>query len=253
MRGQAEPLQAPIETLPGFRRRILIEPAPGRVTAELEDDYHRMTVEIAHQGGIATAVSGAMARAPWTTCPGAELQLSRSFAGRPLAEFGAVGERDENCTHLHDLALLAAAHAADATPTVIDILVSDVVDGARQAELRRNGAAVMRWRIERDLVVEPDAIAGCGLHQLRDWIAGLDGDAKEAARLLRWGVMLARGREMVIEKETRQLPQGRCYTFQPDRFAVAERSGAILDLSGPNAGPLADRRPPDPKAPHRSV
>ncbi len=233
---------APIDGLPGFRRRILIEPGRDRVTAELEDDYHRMAVELAHEGGIANRISGSVARAPWTTCPGAELQLSRSFTGRPIDGFGIVGERDENCTHLHDLALLAAAHARDAGPTVIDILVSDRVDGAEYAELRRSGVAVMRWRLERDLIVEPDAISGRGLHELRDWIASLDEGAKEAARLLRWGVMLARGRAIVVEKDTEQLPQGRCYTFQPERFAVAERSGAILDLSASSGGPLADRR-----------
>ena len=231
-----------IDALPGFRRRILIEPAPGRVTAELEDDYHRMAVEIAHEAGIATGVSAAMARAPWTTCPGAELELPRSFTGRALAGFGAVGERDSNCTHLHDLALLAAAHAADASPTVIDILVSDAVGGTRHAEVRRNGVAVLRWRLERDRIAEPAAVAGRGLHELRDWIAGLGEGEKEAARLLRWGVMLSGGRTVVVEKSNRQLPQGRCYTFQPDRFAQAERDGLILDFSASPEGPLADRR-----------
>lgn len=241
-----------IDALPGFRRRILIEPALSRVTAELEDDYHRMAVEIAHEGGIATDVSASMARAPWTTCPGAELQLPGTFTGRPLALFGAVGEREWNCTHLHDLALLAAAHAADATPTVIDILVSDPVDGAKHAELRRNGAVAMRWRIERDRIAAPAPIAGRGLRELRDWIADLDEAAKEAARLLRWGVMLSGGRAIVVEKDTRQLPQGKCYTFQPDRFAMAERSGAILDLSASSSdGPLANRRARAPEAANR--
>lgn len=234
----AEP---PIDALPGFRRRILIEPAAGRVTAELEDDYHRMSVALAHDGGIATALSASVARAPWTTCPGAELELPRTFLGRPLAGFGVVGERERNCTHLHDLALLAAAHAADPARTVIDILVSDPVDGRKRAELRRDGAAVMCWRLDRDRVAAPAAIAGRGLRELGDWIAGLDDGDKEAARLLRWGVMLSGGRAIVIEKDTERLPQGKCYTFQPERFAVADRLGAILDLSGSHPGPLADR------------
>ncbi len=233
--------KGPIEALPGFRRRILIQPAPGRVTAELEDDYHRMTVEITHEGGVATTVWASMARAPWTTCPGAELQLPRSFTGRLLADFGVVGEREQNCTHLQDLALLAAAHAADASPMVIDILVSDPVDGAKQAELQRNGAAVLQWRMEGNLVTAPAAIAGRGLHQLGDWIAGLDESTKEAARLLRWGTMISGGRLMVIEKVIGGLLQGRCYTFQPDRFAAAERLGEIIDFSVSGREVLADR------------
>ena len=230
-----------IDALPGFRRRILLEPAAGSVSAELEDDYHHMAVTIAHERGIAMAVSASMGRAPWTTCPGAELELSRSFIGRPLAGFGAVGEREWNCTHLHDLALLAAAHAADPMPTVIDILVSDPVGGIRHAELRRNGDVAMRWRLDRDRIAAPDSIAGCRLRELRDWIASLDESTKEAARLLRWGAMLAGGRSMVIEKETKGLPRGKCYTFQPDRFAVASRLGAIVDLSASADGPLANR------------
>ena len=38
---------------PAFRHRILIEPAPGCVTAEIEDDWHRMVVIVFHGGGIA--------------------------------------------------------------------------------------------------------------------------------------------------------------------------------------------------------
>lgn len=230
-----------IAALPGFRRRILIEPAAGRVTAELEDDYHRMAVTITHAGGIATDVASSMARAPWTTCPGAELELPRSFTGRPLALFGAVGERERNCTHLHDLALLAAAHAGDALPTVIDILASDPVEGVKHVELRRNGAVAMRWRIDRDRIAEPAVLAGRGLRELGDWIVRLDGSEQEAARLLRWGAMISFGREMVIDKDTKLLPHGKCYSFQPDRFATADRFSAILDFSGSREGPLADR------------
>lgn len=240
--------EAPLDALPGFRRRILIEPGAGSVGAELEDDYHRMAVTIAHENGIATAVSATMARSPWTTCPGAERQLPLSFVGRPLAGFGIVGERARNCTHLHDLALLAAAHAGDAAPTVIDILASDPVDGVKRAELRRNGATVLRWRLEGNRIVAPAAIAGRGLRELGDWIAGLDADGREAARLLRWGTMISGGRAIVVEKDTKQLPQGACYTFQPERFARAARSGAILDLSGLHPGPLADRSTAAPTA-----
>ncbi len=233
--------RAAVDALPGFRRRILIEPAAGRTTAALEDDYHRMAVTVAHERGIATAVTASMARAPWTTCPGAALQLRHSFVGRPLARFGFVGERERNCTHLHDLALLAAAHAADAAATTIDILVSDAVGGIKLAELRRDGAVVLRWRLEGERIVAPAIIAGRGLRDLGDWIAGLDGGEKEAARLLRWGTLLSNGRTVVVDKDTRQLPQGRCYTFQPDRFAVAERLDPFVDFSASADGPLADR------------
>lgn len=230
----------PIDALPGFRRRILIEPAAGRVTAALEDDYHRMSVAVAHDCGIATAVTAATERVPWTTCPGAESQLTCSFAGLPLAGFGTVGERDRNCTHLHDLAQLAAAHANDAAPTTIDILVSDPIDGGRTAELRRNGVVAMCWQLDGARIAAPAVIAGRTLRELGDWIAGLDAAEKEAARMLRWGMMLAHGRHIVVEKDTERLPQGRCFSFQPDQFAVAQRRDPFLDFSVSRRALLAD-------------
>ena len=234
-------LRTRIDALPGFRRRIVIEPAAGSVIAALEDDYHRMAVAIAHERGIATAVTAVAERVPWTTCPGAKLALTRSFTGRPLAGFGDVGERERNCTHLHDLALLAAMHAADATATTIDILVSDAIDGIKCAELRRNGAVAMRWRLDGAGIVAPAIIAGRGLRDLGDWIAGLDEDEKEAARLLRWGTLLSSGRTVVVEKDTKHLPQGKCYTFQPDQFAIAERRDPFLDFSASPDDLPADR------------
>lgn len=229
-----------IDAPPGYRRRIVIEPVAGRVTAALEDDYHRMAVAVMHDCGIATGVTAITERVPWTTCPGAELQLTRTFTGRPLARFGTVGERERNCTHLHDLALLAAAHANDPAATTIDILVSDPIDGSRTAEIQRDGAVAMRWRLDGGSIVSPEAIAGRTLHELGEWIAGLGAADKEAARLLRWGAMLANGRHIVVEKDTKQLPQGRCFTFQPDQFALAERRDPFLDFSVSGRRLLAD-------------
>ena len=64
------PLPDP-EIAPGYRRRIVIEPSPGAVTAELEDDYHRMVVTLRHDGEVITGVASKMKRSPWTTCEGA--------------------------------------------------------------------------------------------------------------------------------------------------------------------------------------
>ena len=54
------------EIAPGYRRRIVIEREPGSVTAELEDDYHRMVVTLRHADGIITGVESEMKRSPWT-------------------------------------------------------------------------------------------------------------------------------------------------------------------------------------------
>jgi hypothetical protein len=235
---------APIDTLPGFRRRFIVTPASNRVSSEVEDDYHCMGVTIHHDGRVATKVESVMQRAPWTTCPGAVARLEQTFMGVPLDGFAARGEKRTNCTHLHDLAVLAAAHALDSDPLVYDILVSDPVEGRRRAELRRNGTSVLGWVQSDGRMVEPEELAGVAFDQMRPWIDSLDPAGQEAARLLRWGTILAHGRTIAWERQSdsSRLPVGNCYTFQPERIAAARRVGAIRDFSqGPR--PLEEHRP----------
>jgi hypothetical protein len=234
----------PIETLPGFRRRFRVTPAAGRVSSEVEDDYHCMGVTLHHDGRVATKIESDMQRAPWTTCPGAVAQLEQTFTGVPLEGFAARGEKKTNCTHLHDLAVLAAAHAADGAPMVYDLLVSDPIDGRRRAELRRNGTRVLDWVVADGRIVEPEELAGTVFDHLGRWIASLDPEKQEAARLLRWGTILAHGRTISWERQSdsSRLPIGNCYTFQPERAVVAKRVGLIRDFSqGPQ--PLEEHRP----------
>jgi hypothetical protein len=238
-------MQAPaIDTLPGFRRRFIVTPAAGRVSSEVEDDYHCMGVTIHHDGTAATKIEAVMQRAPWTTCPGAVLKLEQTFAGVSLRGFAARGEKRTNCTHLHDLAVLAAAHAFDSEPLVYDILVSDPIEGRRQSQLRRNGAAVLGWTQVEGRFVEPAQLAGVSFDEMRPWMESLDPVRQEAARLLRWGSTLAHGRTIAWERQSdsSRLPIGNCYTFQPERSAQARRVGLIRDFSqGP--GPLEEHRP----------
>src|SRR5271156_636527 len=82
-----------VDALPVFRRRFVVDPAPGRVRCDLEDDYHHMRVVVRHDGGVATGVEAEMIRLPWTTCPGAAAVLVRTFTGVPLDLFAARGEK----------------------------------------------------------------------------------------------------------------------------------------------------------------
>jgi hypothetical protein len=215
------------------------------VRSEVEDDYHRMSVTVHHDGKVATSIEPAIIRAPWTTCPGAVAQLERTFTGIALHAFAGRGEKQANCTHLHDLALLAAAHAADLAPSVYDVLVSDPIDGKRRAELRRDGVTVLAWVESGFHLIEPAELAGVRLDRMRSWIDTLDPELKEAARLLRWGNMMANGRIIPLEKQSdaSRLPSGSCYTFQPHRAIHAKRVGAIRDFSDGGALPLDDRAP----------
>ncbi|NGY03944.1 DUF2889 domain-containing protein [Solimonas terrae] len=229
----------PLDQLPGFRRRFRVATGAGWVRSAVEDDYHCMRVTVHHDGERATDVQGEMLRVPWTTCPGATAQLRQTFTGVALRDFPARGDKPANCTHLHDLALLAAAHAFDTQPPFYDILVSDPVDGRRHAEIRRDGQPVLSWTESDYRIVEPAGIAGTRLDQLRNWIDSLAPDRQEAARLLRWGNILANGRQIPLEKQsdaTRMPPN--CYTFQPERKTSARRVGAIRDFSSNTIRPL---------------
>jgi hypothetical protein len=222
-----------LDGLPGYRRRFKVTPTSDRVLTELEDDYHCMSVTIIHDGTHATALEPVMDRAPWTTCPGAIAMLKQTFTGVALNEFAARGEKRANCTHLHDLAVLGAAHVFDAAPLVYDILVSDAVNGIRRAELRRNGETELAWSDSDGRIVEPAEIAGLTLDKLSPWINSLDPQRQETTRLLRWGNMVANGRTMSLQhhSDMTRMPDGGCYTFQPQHKIHAKRMGEIRDFS----------------------
>jgi hypothetical protein len=234
----------PLEELPGFRRRFRITPSGDRVQTEVEDDFHCMSVIVHHDGAIATAIEPEMGRVPWTTCPGAVEQLQQTFTGVALKDFARRGEKQANCTHLHDLAILAAAHAFDPAPLVYDILVSDPVDGKRRAELRCDGVTMLGWTEAGFRLVEPAEAAGLAFDQLRTWTDSLDPKQQEAARLLRWANMLANGRIIPLEQQSdaTKMPPG-CYTFQPQRASQAKRVGVIRDFSNGASEPLGEHQP----------
>jgi hypothetical protein len=234
-----------LDRLPGFRRRFRVTPARDRVTSEVEDDYHCMSVTLRHDGVTITAVEPLMQRVPWTTCPGAVAQLVATFTGVRLDSCATRGEKTANCTHLHDLALLAAAHAHDVAPLVYDILVSDPVDGRSRCELRRDGARVLAWTCSAFTIVEPATLAGTRFDSLRSWIDSLDAQGAEAARLLRWGSILAHGRTRATDRDPGRLPVGNCYTFQRERLPQVQRIVDVHDFSAGGREPLSElpRRP----------
>ena len=222
----------PIDQLPGFRRRFAIVPGEGTITCALEDDFHRMEVTLHHDGTRIVAVEASMPRNPWTTCLGAPAVVKTTFTGALLADAGKAGDKRANCTHLYDMAVLAAAHAGDAAPTTYDVLVSDPVDGAVTCELRSNGSAVLAWQLQDGVITGTGEPAGRSLFQLRDWIAGLGGDAREAARILQWASIMAHGRMMppAERSDAARLPAN-CYTLQPENAAGAKRTGREYDFS----------------------
>jgi hypothetical protein len=227
--------------VPAFHRHVLITPRESAVSAWVEDDYHHMGVTLHHHGAAITRVESEMVRAPWSTCPGAVAQLSATFAGVAIAAAAARGEKTLNCTHLYDMAVIAAAHAHDMLPTHYAMTVSDALDGVRVAEITRDEVSLLRFVEREGVLTEPSAAAGKTLFQLGEWIASLDEAGREAARLLRWGAIIAHGRAIPLERQSdaTRMPAN-CFTFQEGRKERAVRIGRIIDFSeGPP--PLENR------------
>jgi len=184
-----------------YRRRILLVAANGRVTADLEDDFHRYGVEIEHDGGRVDAVRGRAGRYPWSECGNSSVPL-QAFRGAPLSTSLLAASRRgnprENCTHLFDLAVLAVAHAAAGRARrQYDVTVPDRVDGVTRATLQRDGELVLTWDLCGSEISDPPPYAGRELRGagMASWAeAELDPDAAEAAIVLRRGSFIANGR-----------------------------------------------------------
>lgn len=226
-------------TVAGYRRFVRVEPAAGEVVAMLEDDLHCMAVRLRHDGETVLAVAPLTDRAPWNICPGAQAVLVDTFTGVALSEVTARRDKKQNCTHLHDLAVLAAAHAGDEAALEYRIYASDPDHGARVLEIRRDGRWLHRWVERNGVLAAPAEISGLTLLSLRDWIAGLVGEAQEAARLLQWASLVAHGRAMTRQQRRAAAGmQPSCYAFQPERVESVDFWQEPKDFSSGDRMPL---------------
>jgi hypothetical protein len=220
------------------------------VSGELEDDFHRFGVTIAHDGHHVVGISGRAGRYPWTTCPGAVEPL-RGLVGAALdTRLSALGQHAparEHCTHLFDLAGLAIAHAARGAPTgrTYDVAIDDR-NGKRTApELWRDGESALRWQLAGRQLVGPPPFDGVSLRGgFISWAeATLDADTAEAASVLRRACDISLGRVMDLDGfETADMlgdaVRGTCHSFQPGTIERAVRvKGQTRDFS-PDADAL---------------
>jgi hypothetical protein len=232
----------------GMRRSQLIEPELGHVRAEVEDDYHRFLVELFHDGERITGARTEAKRHPWTTCPSAGDHLAARLTGAVLRD---VAEREDpltHCTHMLDLAILAAAHAGDTAPTLYTMFVGDPDGRPRPAILQRNGEEILRWTIDGTMLIEPGVMAGRDLRRLRDWIGEVEPSLREPARVLRRGAYIARGRGFDFSTLTTAAAVSAtmaCYTFSPEHGADAwHLDDSMRTFDGLENRPLADRLSP---------
>ena len=238
-----------------YRRRIRLCSTRGGVVADLEDDFHRFRVMLEHDGHRLTRVRGEARRYPWSACPGATEPL-KALAGMALSpDCRAVADHADprtNCTHLFDLAGLAAAHAAAGrSRRQYDVEVPDRKEGRTSPRLQRDGAPRLAWELDDHEIREPAPFAGRSLsgRAFLEWArAELSEDLAEAACVLRRASYIAIGRSTPLDRIRQAkvfLPriQGSCHTFTPGIAETATRVvGSTLDFSDAPERLLADLR-----------
>ena len=234
----------------GLRRRILLQPEHDAVRGEVEDDFHHFVVTLHHDRERITHVSTAAPRHPWTSCPAAGDLLAARLRGVPLGEAAGFDSPYAHCTHMLDLALLAAAHARDHVPLLYSMFVADHASAPRSAQLWRGESIVLDWMLDGDQVAAGPG-NGNNLRRLREWLPELAPRLREPATVLRRAIFISSGRRFDYEDIdnasalTRQV--GACFTFQPERSGTAlPMRGSRIDFTGGRAGPLASSLPPRP-------
>jgi hypothetical protein len=161
-----------------------------------------------------------------------------------LAEAEVFDSQLSHCTHQYDLALLAAAHAAESDPILFSMLVEDSNGAPRFAELRRNGETSLVWRLDGDTILPPSPQQGLNLRRLREWLPELDASGQEAAKVLRRAVFISGGRRLDLVRtssaDKMNHRMGGCYVYQPERASLARLTSTARDFSSGEDAPLAE-------------
>ncbi len=233
-----------------YRRTILVEAAAGEVRGELADDFHHFAVRVRHDDAAVCEIDGEPVRVPWTTCPGALTPLRRMEGVAlelPLLELLRHSPAREQCTHWHDLACLAIAHAARAArggPAArrYDFAMPDREGRATTCSLARDEEPCARWHLEGMQIVEADDASFAGLKigtaPFREHLARItDPEALEAAWVLQRAFFIGLGRQHDFERMPTAevfgaMVGGSCHTYSPERMASGERiRGTVRDFT----------------------
>lgn len=213
---------------PGFWRRIDMVPFAGHIIAGLEDDAHRFFLRVSHDGALITDVTARADRFPWSTCPGAAPFLSEQLTGRTLEDVAAL-DPTIHCTHLYDLAVIAAAHAGAPAPVRFDMQVADRVDARTTATLFQDGQVRLQWRLNDTEIEGPGEWAGRNLKKLSVWKQELPPETALWAAMLRRAAFVSgvrRQPEFTPGQTADRGPLriGACFTYQLPRARDATRS-----------------------------
>ena len=237
-----------------YRRRFIITTDPASSRADLEDDSHRFSVALVHDGRRVLSLEADALRTPWNLCGGATDMLQR-LVGMPLEPDPRAVYRHTDgklqCTHQFELAGLAIAHAARGTTRRqydIEVPVA-TMDAPLSATLRSDGVVLLSWTVERDVVTSPAALRGRNVRTLVEWAyeAFPDPDLFEGIVLLRRAMQMAGGsrvRDVESMDRAAQLGDrvlGACYVFRPGMIERAHRNpGMTQDFTDRPEALLSD-------------
>lgn len=227
-----------------YRRRLRWHAEPRQVQVDLEDSNHAFRLQLRHDGERVLAVDGVTHRHPFVTCAEAVKPLQRLVGERLDADAGELRQRfpaGDNCTHLHDMGLLALAHAREAgAGRLYDIIVDDEREGVTRARIACDGQPVHNWEIRQQSVSAPESLQGRPMFRgFFAWASDrFQGMALEAAVALQRGYFVAQSRRTAnspaVENPATadRMPQGSCYSYNT---GVVERAlrveGSIWDLT----------------------
>ncbi|HJW55573.1 MAG TPA: DUF2889 domain-containing protein [Burkholderiaceae bacterium] len=238
-----------------YRRCIRIVTSEKEARADLEDDLHRYTVIIRHDGTCITAIEGVPVRVPWSLCPQSvkalDLLIGMPLSPHPLAVFRHT-DGAHQCTHMFDLAGLAIAHAARGIRLrQYDIEAPYLQEqGARSLLLRRDGVEVLHWTIDGATLLAPEAFAGRDIKRLAAWAESAypDPDDYEAIVVLRRAVLISKARlhdwDIFPTAADTNHGTGACYVFQPGVQERATRmKGTTREFTDAPQRMLSDLKP----------
>lgn len=233
-----------------FRRRIrLVRTATsalnGQVHGALEDCNHGFQSTVIYRDGKVTDVKPQFMRIPFTTCDGAWKPL-QNLVGAAIdatpSQLLAIAPPLSNCTHLHDLTLLAIAHTQRPEITVqYDIEVTDATpENASHLRVFRSGddgerVLMHHWQSKNYMLVDPPELKDKPLFMgFSRWAnERFSGLANEAAFVLQKGNLVSIGRMLDVDamEGSRAADENgsvSCFTYSPPNNAIATRIGKTV-------------------------
>ncbi len=229
-----------------YRREIRITARVGVARAEMGDDLHHFAIELRHHAGVITAATADSIRVPWTTCPAAALALTK-LAGKPVVSplpFAAPHERFENCTHMLDLANLAAGRAHQpGFERTYRVAVDVAPDRTLTGSLVVDGRPSLAWRIAGGRIESDDEFDGRVPGELPRLLFGRAIDRAEPVLVMRRAMHI--GASRTLDLDALESPLGgfpvppSCHTYLPGVRELARRErGTFIDFFREGRWPL---------------